>query len=193
MILKLLIGFAIVGALFALAVSRRPSAFHLQRSIDIAAPPERAFAMVVDFRAWRGWSPYEKLDPEMMRLYGGPPSGVGTSYTWAGSSKVGEGRMTIERSVPGSLIDLRLEFIKPFASTSRATFTFEPSARGTTVTWAMDGHNGFLAKAMHLLMDIESLIGAQFESGLAALKALAEAEAPSAARSSGAALSLGRD
>jgi uncharacterized protein YndB with AHSA1/START domain len=182
MLLKLLIGFTVIAGIFALVVSRQPSVFHIERSITIDAPAERAFAYVNDFRAWRGWSPYEKLDPEMMRLFGGSPSGEGASYSWSGSSKVGEGRMTIERSVPASHIDIRLEFIKPFASTSRAIFTFSPAAQGTTVTWTMDGHDNFVARAMHLFMDIDGMIAGQFDSGLAELKALAEGgvNAPSA-------------
>jgi hypothetical protein len=183
MILKALIGVAAVALVFAFFVSRQPSAFHIERSITIDAAPARAFAHVNDFRAWAAWSPYEKLDPEMMRLFGGSASGEGASYTWAGNGQVGEGRMTIERSVPSASIDIRLEFSKPFVSQSRARFSFDPTPEGTRVTWAMDGHNNLIARAMHVFMDIDTMISSQFDAGLTQLKALAESttRTPSAA------------
>lgn len=176
MILKALIGVAAVALVFALLVSRQPADFHVERSITIEAPAERAFAHVNDFRAWRAWSPYEKLDPEMMRLFGGSTTGEGASYTWAGNNQIGEGRMTIERSVPASRIDIRLDFIEPFENTSQASFSFTPSGSGTKVTWGMDGHNNFIGKAMHLFMDFDAMIATQFDSGLQALKTITESE-----------------
>jgi hypothetical protein len=175
-ILKALIGVAAIALVFVLFVSRQPETFHVERSITIAAPAERAFTLVNDFRAWRAWSPYEKLDPEMMRLFGGPATGAGASYTWAGNSQIGEGRMTIERSVPPAQIAIRLDFIEPFENTCQALFTFAPTPDGTKVTWAMDGHNNFASKAMHLFMDFDAMIAAQFDSGLQQLKTLAETE-----------------
>lgn len=176
MILKVLIGVAAIALVLAFVVSRQPDTFHVERSLTIDAPAERAFTQVNDFRAWRAWSPYEKLDPEMMRLFGGPATGEGASYTWAGNRQIGEGRMTIEQSVPPSRIDIRLEFIEPFESTNHATFTFAPTPEGTKVTWAMDGNNHFVGKAMHLFMDFDAMIAAQFDSGLQRLKTLAEAD-----------------
>jgi polyketide cyclase/dehydrase/lipid transport protein len=175
-ILKALIGLAAIALVFAFFVSRQPDTFHIERSITIDAPAERAFARVNDFRAWRAWSPYEKLDPEMMRLFGGPATGEGASYTWAGNGKIGEGRMTIERSVQSSEIAIRLDFIEPFENTAQARFTFAPTPEGTSVTWSMDGHNDFVGKAMHLFMDFDAIISAQFDSGLEQLKILAETD-----------------
>lgn len=174
-ILKALIGVAAVALVLVFVVSRQPETFHVERSITIAAPAERAFAQVNDFRAWRAWSPYEKLDPEMKRQFGDPAAGEGASYSWAGNNQIGKGRMTIERSVPSSQIAIRLDFIEPFENTCQASFSFAPVPDGTKVTWAMDGHNTFIGKAMHLFMDFDSIIAAQFDSGLQQLKTLAEA------------------
>ena len=174
MVSKALVGIAAVVVLFVLLMATRPATFHVERSITIAAPAESAFAQVNDFHAWRAWSPYEKLDPEMTRTYSGPASGAGASYAWAGSGKVGEGRMTIEKSDAPSLVSIKLEFTKPFAATNAATFTFAPVPEGTRVTWAMDGRNNFAAKAMQLLIDMDKMVGGDFERGLAALKSVAE-------------------
>jgi uncharacterized protein YndB with AHSA1/START domain len=187
MVLKVLIGLAVLVGVLAFVVSTRPATFHLERSIAIAAPPERAFAQVVDFHQWATWSPWEKLDPNMTRTYAGAPSGKGAVYSWSGSGKAGEGRMTIEEAAAPSKIGIKLEFIKPFVATNRATFTFAPTptATGTQVTWAMDGELNFMSKAFHMVMDMDKLVGADFEKGLAAMKTNAERAASPQAASAG--------
>ncbi len=174
MIRKILIGVAAVIVLFVLVVVTRPSAFHIERSTTILAPAENVFAQVNDFRAWQGWSPWEKMDPQMKKTFDGAPVGVGSTYAWSGNDKVGEGRMTIEKSQRPALIAIKLEFLKPFAATHSATFTFAPLSGGTKVTWAMDGEHNFAGKAASLFMDMDKMVGGDFERGLAALKTIAE-------------------
>src|SRR5688572_24696154 len=174
MLKKILIGVAAAFLLLVIVIATRPAEFRIERSTAISAPPEVVFAQVNDFRAWPAWSPWEKLDPGMKRTHSGAPSGVGAMYAWSGNDDVGEGRMTIEKSDPSSTIGIKLEFIKPFAATNQATFTFAPSGNSTKVTWAMDGKNGFAAKAASLFMDMDKLVGADFERGLASLKTIAE-------------------
>jgi hypothetical protein len=82
--------------------------------------------------------------------------------------------MTIVRADEPSLVSIRLEFLKPFVATNTATFTFTPHPAGTTVTWAMDGRNTLVSKAVSLVLDMDAMIGGDFERGLLALKALAE-------------------
>ena len=173
------IGIGVGGAIAVLVVviATRPDQFHLERSTTIAASPEVAFARVNDFHAWQSWSPYEKYDPSMARTYEGQPNGVGAAYAWKGNKDVGEGRMTIVESKASSKIAIKLEFLKPFECTNDATFTFVPQSDGTTkVTWAMDGKNNFLSKAMSLVFDADKYVGSDFERGLAALKAESEAD-----------------
>ncbi|MDB4996203.1 MAG: hypothetical protein JWM74_3635 [Myxococcaceae bacterium] len=174
LIKKIGIGVGAVVVVFVLVVATRPSAFHIERSITMAAHPESAFAQVNDFHAWPTWSPYEKMDPEMKRSYEGAASGTGAIYMWSGDGKAGEGKMTIEKSDKPSLVAIKLEFTKPFQATNAATFTFVPVAEGTKVTWAMDGQNNFVGKAFSLFMDMDKLVGSDFERGLAAMKANAE-------------------
>jgi hypothetical protein len=181
MVLKILIGVAVVIVVFAIVVATRPGAFHVERSIAIGAPPRVVFDRVNDFHGWGAWSPWEKIDPNLRRTYGGPPAGVGTTYAWVGNRQVGEGRMTIERSEAASRISIKLEFLKPFKATNAATFTFTPTADGTNVTWAMDGTKNFVMKAFGLFMDMDKLVGGDFERGLSALKAESESAAAAAA------------
>jgi uncharacterized protein YndB with AHSA1/START domain len=167
---------AVVGVAF---IASRPASFTVQRSAEIAAPPEAVFALLNDFHQWNRWSPWEKLDPNMKRSFDGPTSGPGASYAWAGNDQVGEGRMKIVESKPGESVTLDLEFLKPFAAKNRTSFTLAPSGAGTRVTWAMKGENGFLGKAMSLVMDMDALVGKDFETGLANLDQAARQPTPS--------------
>jgi uncharacterized protein YndB with AHSA1/START domain len=161
----------VVGTAF---IASRPSGFTIERSAEIAAPPEAVFALLNDFHQWGRWSPWEKLDPNMKRMFDGPQSGPGASYSWAGNGDVGEGRMKIAEAKPSESVTIDVEFLKPFPAKNRTTFTLEPSAGGTKVRWAMQGENGFVGKAMSLVMDMDAMIGKDFEEGLANLGAAAK-------------------
>jgi hypothetical protein len=178
MLKKIAIGVAALLLGLLTVVALQPSTFHVERSITIAAPPARAFALVNDFHAWKAWSPWEGKDPALQRSYSGSPAGVGAVYAWVGNKEVGEGRMTIEESVEASRIGIKLEFLKPFAATNRATYSFTPAAGGTKVTWAMDGTSNFMMKAFGLFMNMDQMIGPDFERGLASMKRVAEQPTP---------------
>lgn len=169
----------LAGALVAI-IATRPDTFHVERSAVIAAPPEVVFANLDDFHQWPKWSPWEGRDPQMTREYEGAESGVGAAYHWNGNDQVGEGRMTITQSTPPSRLDIRLDFLKPFAATNQCAFELAPDAAGTRVTWTMDGKADFMTKAMTLAMSMDRMVGKDFEQGLAALKTVSEREAQNA-------------
>jgi hypothetical protein len=172
------VGIGLVACALVLGgvIATRPSTFHVERSVVIAAKADATAARVNDFHAWQSWSPYEKYDPSMARSYEGPNVGVGAVYSWKGNDKVGEGRMTIVES-SASRVAIKLEFLRPFECTNDATFTFVPQADGTTkVTWSMDGENTFFGKAASLVFDMDEMVGGDFARGLAALKAEIETE-----------------
>ena len=175
MLIKALIVLAVIAIVVVVVVAARPAEFRVSRTARIAAKPPAVFAQVNDFHKWDAWNPWAKLDPTMKQSYGGAPAGAGAVYTWVGNSQVGEGRMTLTESRPSDLIRIKMEFLKPFASTSTAEFTFRPEGDHTVVTWSMEGRNNFMAKAIHLVMNMDKMIGGQFEKGLAQMKAAAEA------------------
>ncbi len=175
--INILIALAVVILLFVGVVAMRPADFRITRSTNIAAPPGVAFAQVNDFHNWKAWSPWAKLDPEMKETFEGQSSGTGAIYAWEGNNKVGQGRMTILDSHPGDQIRIKLEFIKPFAATNTAEFTFKPEGDGTSVTWSMFGKNAFMAKAFGLFMNMDKMVGGDFEKGLAQMKTVAESTA----------------
>lgn len=167
----------VVLAVLGLAATK-PDDYTVERSAEMAAPPATVFAAVNDFHEWQRWSPWEKLDPNLQRNYEGPASGEGAVYSWVGNSDVGEGKMTINASEPDSRIGIQLDFIKPFEATSQCEFTFTPSSAGTQVRWTMTGKNNFFAKIMTVFMSMDQMVGKDFETGLASLKALAESASP---------------
>lgn len=170
-----LIVLVVVG--FIVVVAIQPEDFKVTRSASFNAPPAAAFEQVNDFRKWDAWSPWAKIDPAMKVTHSGAPSGQGAAYAWAGNSEAGEGKMTITQSHPTEHIAIDLEFIKPFASRNVTEFTFKPNGEKTDVTWTMTGKNNFVMKAFCLVMDMDKLIGGDFEKGLAQMKPVAESAA----------------
>ena len=163
---------AIVGVLIYAAT--KPDSFQVQRKATIAAPPEKVFALIDDFHRWSEWSPWEKLDPAMKRTFSGATSGPGAAYAWEGNSDVGKGRMEIvESSAPGKL-SIKLDFVEPFASSNVAEFVLTPKDGGTEVTWTMRGPSPYISKLMDTFMSMDTMIGRDFETGLANMKAAAE-------------------
>lgn len=173
--LKILLGFLALIALLSIFIATRATHFRVSRSMTMAAPPATVFAQVNDFHRWDAWSPWIKLDPNAAVRYEGPESGDGAKFFWSGNAEVGEGGMTIVQSKPDELVKIRLDFVKPFAGTADAEFTFEPvTTDETKVTWSMSGKNNFVAKAIGLVIDCDEMIGANFETGLANMKAIVE-------------------
>lgn len=168
------IAIAVILVVFLIVVATQPSEFRVVRSATIATTPPAVFAQVNDLHKWEAWSPWAKRDPAMKQTYEGAPAGPGAISAWAGNSEVGEGRMTITDSQPSELIRIKLEFFKPFAATNTAEFTFRPEGDRTVVTWSMSGQKNFVAKAIHLFMDMDKMIGKDFEAGLANMKAVTE-------------------
>jgi uncharacterized protein YndB with AHSA1/START domain len=177
MLKKIAIGFAVVVVLLVVVIATRPSTLRVERSQTISAPPAVVFALINDLHQWAGWSPWEKLDPNMKRTHEGAPSGVGALYHWAGNDEVGEGRMTITESRAPEHVGIKLEFLKPWEATNTTTFNITPSGADSKVTWVMEGESNFMAKAAGMVMDMDAMIGKDFERGLEGMKQLAEAKA----------------
>jgi uncharacterized protein YndB with AHSA1/START domain len=152
----------------------RPDTFSVQRATTINAPPERIYPLIADFRAWKAWSPWEKKDPNLTRSFSGPQVGLGARYAWAGDKNVGEGSMEIVEANAPTGIALRLDFLKPFEAHNNAVFALAPQGPATTVTWTMTGPTPFVFKILHVVMNVDKMVGGDFEAGLAALKAQAE-------------------
>ena len=172
---------AIIAVILAIAIAvvlilaaTKPNTFRVVRAVTIKAPAERIFPLINDFHQWVAWSPYETKDPAMKRSYDGMQSGKGAVYGWDGDKNVGSGRMEIlDASVPSKIV-IKLDFFKPFEGHNTAEFTMLPQGDATNVTWTMYGPAVFISKVMQVFINLDHMIGKDFEVGLANLKNLAE-------------------
>ena len=163
----------VVGVVLANAATK-PDIFRVERTASIKAPPEKIFPLIVDFDHWGAWSPYEKKDPAMRRTRSGAASGKGSVYAWDGDRNVGKGRIEIADATPPSKVTLTLDFEKPFEAHNIVHFTLEAKGEATSVTWAMRGPVPYMAKIVHVIFNMDRMVGNDFEAGLANLKAIAE-------------------
>ena len=152
----------------------RPDQFRVQRATTVKAPPEKIFPLINDFKRWSAWSPYEKKDPGMQRTYGGAPEGRGATYAWDGDGNVGQGRMEITDAAAPSQVAISLDFTRPFEAHNRVVFSMVPKGEATEVVWDMQGPANYVSKLLGIFINMDRMVGADFEAGLANLKALAE-------------------
>jgi len=174
---KILLAAVVVIAVLVAVIAAQPSAYRVERSAAIAAPPDVVYAQIADFHRWAAWSPWAKADPAMKTTYAGAPAGKGAVCDWSGNDRVGAGTMTIFAAEPGERLEIQLQFRKPWSSVSSTEFALRPAAGGTRVTWIMSGANDFAGKAFSLVASIDKMFGKDFEQGLQSLGAVAEAEA----------------
>lgn len=177
---KLFVGLGVlftVFAVLALIIANQPGEFTITRAQTIAAAPQEVFEHIHDFKKFQNWSPWAKLDPNVVMTYEGPPTGPGTKFKWSGNEQVGEGQMTLVESKPPEQAKMKLEFVRPFEDTADVQFDLKPEGAGSTnVSWSMSGKRGFIEKAMCMVMDMDKMIGTDFEKGLASLKSLVEGQ-----------------
>ena len=174
MLLKTLIMLAVIVVAFVIIVALRPSDFRVVRSATINAPAEAVFAQINDLHNYEVWNPWGKYDPNIKITFDGPRAGRDAAMSWVGNNQVGSGRMTITESVPGEVVRARLDFLKPFPSTATAEFTLVPHGAETTLTWSMFGRHTFVPKAAGLFMNMDKMIGGEFEKGFAQMKSIVE-------------------
>lgn len=176
--LKILaIGAVVIVVLIAavlVAAALRPDEFQVARSTRIQAPAEKIYPLISDLRAWEAWSPFEKLDSKMKKNFSGSTSGKGAVYEWEGNADAGSGRVEVTAAKSPEQVTLDLHMIKPFGCRNVVVFDLQERAGGTEVTWTMSGPQPFLGKVMSLFMNMDTMVGGQFEEGLAKLKSIAE-------------------
>ena len=165
---------AVAIAIVLILAAAKPARFSVQRATTVKAPPDAIFPLINDFHQWGSWSPYENKDPAMKRSYSGAASGRGAVYGWEGNKNVGSGRMEIlDTSVPTKIV-IKLDFFTPLEGHNTAEFTMLPQGDVTNLNWLMHGPAPFMSKLMQVFMNLDKMIGKDFEVGLANLKRLTE-------------------
>ena len=168
---RVLIAFVALIVLLVAIAYALPSRYSVQRSIEIGAAPDRIYPLVAAPRAWKDWSAWNRRDPNMKIIYSGPESGAGAKWAWTSKSE-GDGEMTFTAAEPNKSVTYSLYF-PDFDSTAAGKMTLDAASQGTTrVTWTNQGdlgNNPFM-RWMGLAMD--KMVGSDFDTGLANLKAL---------------------
>jgi hypothetical protein len=162
-----------IAAVLVLAMTK-PDTFRVERGLVVRAPAEAIYPLVADFHRWTDWSPYENRDPAMKRSYGGAEQGKSATYAWDGNNNVGAGHMEILEVSTPSRLRIKLDFVRPFEGHNTAEFTFVPQGDATLVTWAMYGPAPLMSRLMQVFINMDTMIGKDFEAGLANLKKLTE-------------------
>jgi hypothetical protein len=170
--LALIVAAAIAALLIHAA--RRPDVFRVERAVRIAAPSERIRQLINDIHLFNTWNPYNRKDPSMKTTYRGPASGPGAAFDFDGNKNVGKGSIRIVDPTGPDRVSMTLDMTAPMACHNRIDFTLAPQGNGTQVTWAMQGPCPFMGKLMGVIFNMDKMVGRDFESGLASLKALAE-------------------
>jgi uncharacterized protein YndB with AHSA1/START domain len=164
----------VVGIIAGLAKNVGSSAFRVQRTVSIKAPPEKVFPLINNLKTMNEWNPFAKQDPTIRIKYSGPASGKGAANDWDSDGRAGQGRLEITESAPPSQITMRLDIAKPMEVHNTMAFALRPQADGTRVTWAMSGTYAYIAKVVGVFVNMDRMIGGELEKGLADLKAMAE-------------------
>ena len=172
-----LIGLGAAVLLLLAYASTRPGEFSVERRLRIAAPPDKLWPLVGELRGFNRWNPYERKDPLTKGRYAGTASGVGSRYAWE-SDKIGVGSLEITGQQPGRAVQMKLDFVKPFEAHNHAEFALQPLPDGATeVSWRMHGPANFMSKLMGVFIDMDKMVGRDFEDGLQNLRQLAEGRA----------------
>jgi len=164
----------IVGIVLILALIA-PKSYNVFRTIEISKSRMEVFEYLKYLKKQEEWSPWATKDPNMEREYSGTDGEVGVVYHWKGNKEVGEGEQEITNIVDGKRIDGELRFLKPWKSTSDCYLEVEDGAENTTkVVWGFKGKNKFPMSIMMLFMNMDKMVGKDFEEGLRSLKSKLE-------------------
>lgn len=164
----LLVGVAAV----LVAAANRPDSFRVVRSATVQADAVKLHPLINDLHQFNTWNPFERKDPDIKGEYRGPAAGPGAAYHFEGG-KSGSGSLRVVHSAPQQ-VTMELHMLKPMEGRNRIVFTLQPRGNATEVTWAMDGPMPFVSKLITMFVDMDRMIGGDFENGLATLKQRAE-------------------
>ncbi len=174
MLKKVMLVVAAAIGVFLIYVAMQPSEFMVARETVIAASPEAIFPHVNNSRKANDWMPWKDSDPGAVMQYSGPDEGVGSTSSWDSSGKMGKGQAVVAESIPGKSVKTQLTYWKPMEMSQVAEISLSPAASGTTVRWTVSGRNSFVGRIFCTFMNMDKMVGGEFEKGLARLKQTVE-------------------
>jgi hypothetical protein len=157
-------------------VSTRPGQFHYERNGVINASADKIFPYLSSFKEGAAWSPYEKKDLQMKKIFTGTDGQVGATMAFEGNKEVGSGKLEMLKIVPNEVVEIRLTMLEPVRGESLVQYKLTPVDGGTQFSYSMSGESGFLGKLMSTVIDCEKMVGDDFSIGIANLKTLVESK-----------------
>ncbi len=180
------VGLIVMGVLVVLGLAAgKPDRLVVERSLAIGAPRAVVEPLIVDFARWEGWMPWRRYDPNQRVTLSPVSAGPGATYAWQGNDDVGRGRMemrSVESTDTATRVTIDMHFLEPWESHAVVVFTIADTSSGSRVTWAMDSEANFGSKVFQVVADMDGMLGADFERGLADIARLATGSAESAGR-----------
>lgn len=174
MLIKILLGLVVViGAVIAVAAFQPPD-YTISRSVVIKATPEKLFPYINSAEKSYSWMPWQEMDSKVQMSYSGPADGVGSVGSWKSDGQMGVGESTIIESVPNKLTKTKIAYVKPFEMNQLAEMSLDQGTDGTTVKWSVTGSNNIIGRVFGLFMNMDKMVGGNFEKGLTKLKTLVE-------------------
>ncbi|MBP6312421.1 MAG: SRPBCC family protein [Flavobacteriales bacterium] len=164
-----------VAALIVVLGLIGPKTTVVERSTTIAAPVESVYPHVSSLKESFKWSPWKDADKDQVTTFSGPDGEVGSIQEWVGDT-VGTGSQEIIELEPNKHVGSTLKFIEPFESQAKVDLDLATEGDGSKVTWKMTSQNNFMARVMNVFMNMDEMIGPEFEKGLTKLKDMSEAE-----------------
>ena len=166
--LLLLVAFLVMGLL-------GEEGYKVERTKEVNAPIDVVFEQVSKFNNWDTWSPWKEKDPSATYTLDGEDGMVGTKYAWSGDEEItGEGSMTLTEIVVNEKFGYDLSFTAPWEMSSKGHFSFIDNGETTTVSWIDEGDIAFAQRPMMLFMDLDAMMGPDFERGLFKIDSLSQ-------------------
>ena len=167
-----LIGIFVVS-LFIIGLVQ-PKDITVSRSAFIQAPKEQVFKQMSDFRNWRNWSPWPRMDTSMKDSFAGPQGELGAIYHWFGDpTKTGEAELKAT-AINGTSMTFNFALIEPSKMNTSGTLSATDSANGTRATFSFTNHFDYPWNAMTIFMNLDNLLSKDFDSGLNNMKVYLE-------------------
>ena len=168
----LFIGIAL--AVFLLFIVFSSPKMHIFREIVIQATAEKIFPHINNSKKMYDWMPWAEIDPAVKISHSGPEEGVGSKSSWESTGKMGVGTAIVVESMSPKSVSTQLEYTKPMVMKQLALVLLSPSQGGTTVRWSVSGNNNFVGRLFCVFMNMDKVVGGDFEKGLAKLKSIVE-------------------
>jgi hypothetical protein len=165
-----LVSFILIVAVFV------KKELNAQREITINKSKQYVFDYVKFLKNQEFYGKWNLMDLNMTKSCKGTDGTVGFVYGWESNNKsVGKGEQEIKSIIDGERLDFELRFEKPMKSIAQAYIITEAvDASSTRVIWGFKSKMVYPFNFIRLFMNMEALIGKDFQTGLDNLKSILE-------------------